>query len=244
MGLILKDASADFSANAVGYINLETTVNAGLEGLWATRLNAARAAASDYGSADAAVIGSPAFNASAGAFGQSNYFDTGIRPSGEFTVAVVMAIHNGGSANDEVLSSSIIGPTDIGGFRTSFYNRRFTALLYTYTAPNLPLTGYAQSTCYMDFTVDRAELLVVRAANGAMDIKAPRAIQAGAPSVAYAGRYVAFNAPPALRTTRSITTLGKDISLVAKWNRALSDLEITTFYSEMKAQLAAYGLAI
>ena len=49
MGLILTDTTADFSANAVGYINLETSISAGLKGLWATRLNATRAKVSDYG---------------------------------------------------------------------------------------------------------------------------------------------------------------------------------------------------
>lgn len=223
MGLQIIVKNEDFSAIRVGKIGLYTSISSELMGLFCLSSVFGEQNFNFGSGVDAATVGVPPVSANGVTSDQSNYIDFKIIPSGSRTMAFVLA--NDGTTNKTHFSSFAPAPT---------YGE-YTRLNGT----NLNFESSKNTTMSSPSAVRDEMALVVINNKINTNLYIPRT-----------GGVVTYNTATPQDTSTgyrtSINVAGTAASrsmLFAYWNRALSSAEINTFYTEMKSQLAALGVA-
>lgn len=225
MGLQLIVKNEDFSAIRVGSLGLSTSISSGLVGLFCLSSVFGIPAKNWAGGADATIVGSPTIAANGITSDQNNYVDFNIVSAGDRTIAGVL--NNNGVSATHYFSSFAAAPVYGEYFKNSDSNINFESVKLG--SPYLTVASAVRD--------ELAAAIVDEGVGGTLYI--PRT---GATSTKL--NTASQNLTTEYRT--GINGSGFPSSramLFAYWNRVLTTAELNTFYDEMKAQLAALGVA-
>lgn len=241
MGLILVAKGEDFSGIAVDELRISTSVTSGLLGLFETRKNSAFAVNNRGSDGDGSIFGSPVFSTPSMSADETRGVDFGIMPTGSHTVAAVFKIRADTAATfpaGNVRTDATTRGAEYFQADTAikFLATKFNAGVYTANAE----TGLAKPAS------GNVEMYVARLENGVRArLENPRTATSNEQVVA-AGDNFNYPNPYSYSAGSLFSVAGgtDDFYAFAYWNRSLSDVEIATFYAEVKAHLAKRGVTI
>lgn len=255
MGILLFDKNADYSTGGVGHAGLYTSVGSGLQSLFETRRSAVKTKQNSApgNSLEAQIVGTPTFNSTSvdvTAAGQI-VFPSGPVNTGENSFAVILKIKSGGVSSDYPLGSVTTTATSSGSCYFTHYNRRVQFETTVFNSQNTPTTYTSNKIAFIDFPSDGSldgtfEMFVVTLkSENALRLIRPKTNSLVTTALT-AGQFAYFNQSVANRNLRALGggTAQQGISMVAHWNRVITDTEVTTFYNEIREQYSLLGLSI
>jgi hypothetical protein len=223
MGLQLIVKNEDFSAIRVGSLGLSTSISSGLVGLFCLSSVFGVPTKNWAGVTDANIVGSPTVANNGVTSDQNNYIDFNIVSTGNRTMAFVF--NNTGVTDTNYFSSFAPAPTYGEYVRNLGSNISFDSS--SIGAHNVASAVRDELVAAIVNTGTNRTLYLPRTAASSVVTNA-----------------ASQNLTTEYRTNLNVSgTASSRAMAFAYWSRALTTAELDTFYNEVKAQLAALGVA-